>query len=222
MTNAVEVMGLSKSFGKETVLKNISISFETGKIHGIVGRNGSGKTVMMKCILGFLKPSAGSVQVFGKTIGKDVDFAPDTGMLIEAPGFIPTESGSNNLKWLLNLKHRKKADILSCMDMVGLDGKSKKTVGKYSLGMRQRLGIAQAIMEEPKLLVLDEPMNGLDNKGVEDMRSLFLALKQRGTTIILCSHNPLDISELCDTVCEMDSGMLKKKMLKKNFSGIDK
>ena len=217
MTNAVEVMGLSKSFGKETVLKNVNIAFETGKIHGIVGRNGSGKTVMMKCILGFLKPSAGSVRVFGKTIGKDVDFAPDTGMLIEAPGFIPTESGSNNLKWLLNLKHRKKVDVLSCMDMVGLDGKSKKPVGKYSLGMRQRLGIAQAIMEDPKLLVLDEPMNGLDNKGVEDMRSLFLALKQRGTTIILCSHNPLDISELCDTVCEMDSGMLKK-----TFSGIDK
>lgn len=209
MTNAVEIVGLSKSFGKETVLKNINVSFETGKIHGIVGRNGSGKTVLMKCILGFLKPNMGSVRVFGKIIGKDVDFAPDTGMLIEAPGFITTESGVNNLKWLLNLKHSKKVDVLSCMNRVGLVSESKKAVGKYSLGMRQRLGIAQAIMENPKLLILDEPMNGLDNQGVEDMRNLFISLKQQGTTIILCSHNPLDISELCNTVCEMDSGILK-------------
>lgn len=209
MNNAVEVEGLSKSFGKEDVLKNINVSFEAGKIHGIVGRNGSGKTVMMKCILGFLKPNAGSVRVFGKTVGKDVDFAPDTGMLIETPGFIPTESGLNNLKWLLNLKHRKKVDVLAYMKLVGLAGESKKAVGKYSLGMRQRLGIAQAIMENPKLLILDEPMNGLDNKGVEDMRKLLIGLKQQGTTIILCSHNPLDISTLCDTVCEMDNGILK-------------
>lgn len=209
MINAVEVTGLSKSFGKETVLKDINISFEAGKIHGIVGRNGSGKTVLMKCILGFLKPDSGKACVFGNVIGKDTDFAPDTGMMIETPGFIATESGANNLKWLLNLRKGKKIDVVSYMNMVGLDGKSKKPVGKYSLGMRQRLGIAQAIMENPKLLILDEPMNGLDNKGVDDMRSLFLKLKEQGVTIILCSHNPLDISQLCDTVCEIDAGVLK-------------
>ena len=162
----------------------------------------------MKCILGFLKPTSGSVRVFGKTIGKDVDFAPDTGMMIETPGFITTESGSNNLKWLLGLRGRKDVDVCSCMNLVGLDGKSKKHVGKYSLGMRQRLGIAQAIMENPRLLILDEPMNGLDNRGVEDMRRLFATLKEQRVTILLSSHNPLDISTLCDTVCEMDSGKI--------------
>ena len=207
MINAIEVKALSKSFGKENVLTDINVSFETGKIHGIIGRNGSGKTVFMKCILGFLKPTSGSVRVFGKTIGKDVDFAPDTGM-IETPGFITTESGSNNLKWLLGLRGRKDVDVCSCMNLVGLDGKSKKHVGKYSLGMRQRLGIAQAIMENPRLLILDEPMNGLDNRGVEDMRRLFATLKEQGVTILLSSHNPLDISTLCDTVCEMDSGKI--------------
>ena len=163
----------------------------------------------MKCILGFLKPDSGKACVFGNVIGKDTDFAPDTGMMIETPGFISTESGANNLKWLLNLRKGRKVDVVSYMNMVGLDGKSKKPVGKYSLGMRQRLGIAQAIMENPKLLILDEPMNGLDNKGVDDMRSLFLKLKEQGVTIILCSHNPLDISQLCDTVCEIDAGVLK-------------
>ena len=200
MINAIEVKALSKSFGKENVLTDINVSFETGKIHGIIGRNGSGKTVFMKCILGFLKPTSGSVRVFGKTIGKDVDFAPDTGMMIETPGFITTESGSNNLKWLLGLRGRKDVDVCSYMNLVGL--------GKYSLGMRQRLGIAQAIMENPRLLILDEPMNGLDNRGVEDMRRLFATLKEQGVTILLSSHNPLDISTLCDTVCEMDSGKI--------------
>ena len=154
MINAIEVKALSKSFGKENVLTDINVSFETGKIHGIIGRNGSGKTVFMKCILGFLKPTSGSVRVFGKTIGKDVDFAPDTGMMIETPGFITTESGSNNLKWLLGLRGRKDVDVCSCMNLVGLDGKSKKHVGKYSLGMRQRLGIAQAIMEKDRKSVV--------------------------------------------------------------------
>lgn len=210
MSNAVEVTNLSKSFGKEKVLKNITLSLESGKIHGIIGRNGSGKTVLMKCILGFLKPDEGSVTVFGKKIGKEAGFAPDTGMLIETPGFILTESGYKNLKWLFSGKQQRKPDLAALMQTVGLDASSKKPVGKYSLGMRQRLGIAQAIMESPRLLVLDEPMNGLDNKGVADMRNLFLALKEQGTTILFCSHNPLDISELCENVWEMDGGILKQ------------
>ena len=153
MSNAVEVWALSKSFGKEMVLKNITLSLESGKIHGIIGRNGSGKTVFMKCILGFLKPDTGTVSVFGKTVGKDVDFAPNTGMMIENPGFILSESGPNNLKWLFSGKKSQKPDIPALMQSVGLKANSKKPVGKYSLGMRQRLGIAQAIMERPKLLM---------------------------------------------------------------------
>jgi len=210
MNNAVEVFGLYKNFGKSVVLRDINACFECGKIHGIVGRNGSGKTVLMKCILGFMRPTEGSVLVFGKRIGRDTDFAPDTGMIVETPGFINTESGINNLKWLIGLQSGKEKDrVTEVMRMVGLDPSNRKPVGKYSLGMRQRLGIAQAIMERPRLLVLDEPMNGLDNKGVEDMRKLFLGLREEGVTILLASHNPLDISALCDTVSEMDAGILK-------------
>jgi len=210
MNNAVEVFGLYKNFGKSVVLRDINACFECGKIHGIVGRNGSGKTVLMKCILGFMRPTEGSVSVFGKRIGRDTDFAPDTGMIVETPGFINTESGINNLKWLIGLQSGKEKDrVTEVMRMVGLDPSNRKPVGKYSLGMRQRLGIAQAIMERPRLLVLDEPMNGLDNKGVEDMRKLFLGLREECVTILLASHNPLDISALCDTVSEMDAGILK-------------
>ena len=209
MSRAVEVVHLSKSFRQELVLRDITISFEAGKTYGIIGRNGSGKTVLMKCIVGFMRPTEGHISVWGKRIGKDCDFAPDTGMIIETPGFIENESGSNNLKWLRNGRSAKAISIPDVLTLVGLDPKSRKPVGKYSLGMRQRLGIAQAIMEKPKLLILDEPMNGLDNRGVEDMRKLFRLLKDTGTTIILSSHNPLDISELCDVTYEMDGGKIK-------------
>lgn len=173
-----------------------------GAIHGIVGRNGSGKTVLMKCILGFYEPAQGEIFVFGKKIGIDCDFAPDTGMIIESPGFIDTESGISNLRYLLKL-HSKTNICYSpeeAMTLVGLDPRNKKPVSKYSLGMRQRLGIAQAIMEKPSLLVLDEPMNGLDNRGVEDMRRLLNNMREQGATILLASHNPVDISMLCEYV----------------------
>ncbi len=204
----VEIKGLYKYFGNDRVLKNINRTFEKGKIYGIVGRNGSGKTVLMKCILGFYKPSRGTIKVFGKQIGKDTDFAQNTGMIIETPGFIGTETGYNNLKWLLGSKKSKQVDIKSIIKLVGLDPELKKPVNKYSLGMRQRLGIAQAIMENTKLLILDEPMNGLDNSGVRDIRNLLLSLKEQGKTIILASHNKEDISLLCDEVIELDHGKI--------------
>ena len=211
MNNVVEVRGVYKKFGQETVLEDVNLDLSEGAIHGIVGRNGSGKTVLMKCILGFLKPTRGEITVFGKQIGRDCDFAPHTGMIIETPGFMDTESGLANLRYLRRLTAQNDAAISpqEAMKVVGLDPGNKKPVGKYSLGMRQRLGLAQAIMEGPRLLVLDEPMNGLDHKGAADMRRLFSSWREQGTTILLSSHNPLDISELCDTVCEMDAGVLK-------------
>ena len=206
---AIRVRDVSKSFGDAEVLHAVSRDFAKGKIHGIVGNNGSGKTVLMKCICGFLRPDKGSILVRGKQVGRDMDFPDDMGIIIETPGFLPKMSGSKNLALLASLRRRiDREAIRQSIERVGLDPDSKKPVGKYSLGMRQRLGIAQAIMENPSLLILDEPLNGLDKTGAADMRALIKELRSQGKTVILASHNQTDIDELCDTVCEMDAGVL--------------
>lgn len=203
------VQQVSKSFGETEVLHEVSHDFESGRIHGIVGNNGSGKTVLMKCICGFLLPSKGRIFVHGKQVGRDVDFPPDTGIIIETPGFLPNLTGMKNLELLASLQRRVEREaIRQAMERVGLDPDMKKPVGKYSLGMRQRLGIAQAIMENPSLLILDEPLNGLDKVAVVQMRRLIREQREQGKTVILASHNQQDIAELCDTVCEMDAGVL--------------
>ena len=206
---AIRVEGVYKRFGTDTVLNNVSRSFERGRIHGIVGNNGSGKTVLMKCICGFLIPTEGEVIVNGKRVGKDVDFPPGLGLIIETPGFLPNMTGVKNLEILASLNKKiGLREIAAAIRRVGLDPLMNKPVGKYSLGMRQRLGIAQAIMENPSLLILDEPLNGLDKHGVMEMRQLIKGLKEQGKTILLASHNQGDIDELCDTVCEMDAGVM--------------
>ena len=211
METCIEVQNVVKRFRDQVVLKNVSISFEKGQIHGIVGRNGSGKTVLFKCICGLMHPEEGVILVNGKRVGRDVDMPEDIGAIIEAPGFLPNYSGSKNLRFLANIRRKiGKEEILNVLKTVGLDPESRKHVGKYSLGMRQRLGIAQAIMEDPEILILDEPMNGLDNAGVQDIRALLLELKAQGKTILLASHNHEDIAALCDTVHEMDGGVLLK------------
>ena len=205
----IEVNEVSKKYDDATVLDNVSLEIEKGKIYGLVGRNGSGKTVLMKCICGLIKPTSGEVKVAGKTVGKDVDIPEDIGVIIETPGFIPNYSGFKNLKLLASVRNKiSNEEIRKSMKIVGLEPKSRKHVGKYSLGMRQKLGIAQAIMEKPKILILDEPMNGLDNQGVADMRKLFLKLKEQGRTMLVASHNREDIDVLCDEVYEMDHGVL--------------
>ncbi|MBN1774992.1 MAG: ATP-binding cassette domain-containing protein [Clostridiales bacterium] len=209
MNIAISVQNVTKRFGEETVLTDVSREFEKGKIHGIVGNNGSGKTVLMKCICGFILPTKGMILVNGKQVGKDCDFPEDIGIIIETPGFLPEVSGMKNLQILASLKRKIGNDtIRQTIERVGLDPSMKKPVGKYSLGMRQRLGIAQAIMEDPSILILDEPLNGLDKGGAADMRELIKALRDQGKTIILASHNQADIDEFCDTVCEMDAGVL--------------
>ena len=210
METCIEVQNVVKRFRDQVVLKNVSISFEKGKIHGIVGRNGSGKTVLFKCICGLMHPEEGVILVNGKRVGRDVDMPEDIGAIIEAPGFLPNYSGYKNLRFLANIRRKiGKEEILNVLKTVGLDPESRKHVGKYSLGMRQRLGIAQAIMEDPEILILDEPMNGLDNAGVQDIRALLSELKAQGKTILLASHNHEDIAALCDTVHEMDGGVLE-------------
>lgn len=210
MEYIAEIKNVSKRFGNETVVREVSLSLEPGRIYGIAGRNGSGKTVLFKMLIGFLKPTTGRIFVNGKEIGRDRDFAEDVGIIIETPGFLGGFSGYKNLEYLAGIKKRiGKKEIRRSMEKVGLDPDSRKKVKKYSLGMRQRLGIAQAIMEEPKLLILDEPMNGLDRQGAEEIRGLFLKLKGEGVTILLASHHKEDMELLCDKVYEMEDGCLR-------------
>ena len=205
MKDGIIVEHVYKSFGKERVLEDVNLTIEKGKIFGVVGNNGSGKTVLMKCICGFLQADSGKITVNGKVIGKDCDFPESLGMIIETPGFLPNISGYKNLKILAGLKAAiGKKEILDSLERVGLDPHMKKHVAKYSLGMRQRLGIAQAIMEDPDVLILDEPFNGLDKNGVKHMRELLKELKNQGKSILLASHNAQDIEELCDDVHEME------------------
>lgn len=209
MCKIIQVNNVSLTIKKTEILKSVAIEFEKGKIHGLIGRNGSGKTMLMKCICGFVRPTSGEIIVNGKRVGKECDFPENIGIIIETPGFIPYYSGYKNLKLLADLNKKISGEqVKIAMEQVGLDPNLKRHVKKYSLGMRQRLGLAQAIMENPDILILDEPMNGLDKDGVADMRKYLLELKEQGKTILIASHSSEDIEILCDTVCEMDKGVL--------------
>ena len=200
---------VSLQIKKAKLLSDINLTLHSGKVYGLRGRNGSGKTVLMKCICGFMRPTEGSVSVNGKVIHRDMDFLPSAGIIIEEPGFFPNYSGFQNLKILAGIQNRITDDkIRQMMEMVGLDSAMKKPVGKYSLGMRQRLGIAQAMMEDPDILVLDEPTNGLDEDGVEWFRHFIMEQKEKGKLILLASHSREDIEMLSDEVYYMEKGIL--------------
>ncbi len=203
----IEVKNAVKEFRETRALSDVSLSFEQGQIHGIVGRNGSGKTVLLRCICGLMTLTSGEITLRGKPIKPWA--AQEMGVIIETPGFIANLSGMKNLLYLAGIRGvAGKKEVMDAMRLVGLDPQSKKKVGKYSLGMRQRLGIAQAIMERQDILLLDEPMNGLDNQGVAEMRDVFMRLKDEGKTILLASHSEEDIRFLCDTVVELDHGKI--------------
>ena len=208
MSEIVKVENVTKYFKQEKVLDDVNMNLETGHIYGIVGKNGAGKTVLFKIIAGFIKPSSGKVTVAGKIIGVDRDFPDSLGLIIETPGFLSQYNAYQNLLYLANINNKiSKEDIKEAIRMVGLDPGSNKKVGKFSLGMRQRLGIAQAIMENPNLIILDEPMNGLDKKGIEDVKELLLKLKGDGKTILMASHYAEDM-EICDEGFQMEDGKL--------------
>lgn len=214
MEYAIEVKNVTKKFSETVAVKDVTVSFEKGKIHGIIGRNGSGKTVLFKCICGLLPVTSGEITVLGRKMGDGKRVPESLGVIIETPGFLPNCSGYQNLRYLMELSGKAdKEKIRGAIKLVGLDPDSRKHVGKYSLGMRQRLGLAQAIMEDPELIILDEPMNGLDKNGVAEMRQLFLQLKEQGKTILIASHNPDDTRILCDTLHEMDAGVMTEREL---------
>jgi len=207
----VEISNLTKDIKGTKVLNNVSLSLESGKAYGIVGRNGSGKSMLFKAICGLINATEGEIKVFDKPI-KNGNFPDSTGIIIENPGFLPQYSAFKNLKILASINNTISDEkINETIALVGLDPNNKKPVRKYSLGMKQRLGIAQTLMEEPKLLVLDEPMNGLDSEGVKQIRELLLELKSKSVTILLASHNSEDINEICDYVYNMENGVLSKE-----------
>lgn len=211
----IEVKNVSLILNKYRILDDVSMHAESGEAVGLVGGNGSGKTMLMKCICGFNTMFTGEILVKEKRIGKDVEFAPDTGFIIETPGFIPYMTGYENLKMLAGInKKLRREEIEQFMELVGLDPGNKKGVKKYSLGMRQRLGLAQALMEDPDILILDEPFNGLDKEMAEKMRRLLAGQKEEGKTILLASHNEKDIEYICDRTYEIDAGRMTRHTVK--------
>ena len=206
------VENVCKWYGKKEVLHDISFSMKEGSVLGLVGRNGSGKTVLLKCISGFAIPTSGRICYRGKEIGKDIEMPDNMGILIESPGFLAQYDGLTNLRLFMGI--RRKPDnvyLEGLMRKVGLDPTNKTKAGRYSLGMKQRLGIAMALMDEPGLLLLDEPMNGLDTQGVKEMRKLLLSLKEENVTIILASHIAGDIQTLCDQVIRLEGGKITEQ-----------
>ncbi len=211
MENIITLENVSKKYKDRTILENFDFAFEKGKCYGIIGRNGSGKSVLLKLIAGFAYPDSGNITIRGKQLKKDIDFVDNAGVIINSPEFINSMSGLNNLLYLADIRKKiSKEKIIEVLRDLGLENAMKKRVSTYSLGMKQRLRLAQAIMEEPDLLILDEPMNALDDDGVSEIRDLLLSLKKEGKTIILTSHNSDDINILCDSVCSISKGKFEK------------
>ncbi len=208
---AVEICNMSKVIKGKTILSHINLSLESGIGCGLYGPNGSGKSMLLRAISGLIHPTEGSVKVFDKEIGKDVSFPESLGLIIESVGFWPYYTGFENLKTLASIKGiLSDADIKRSIKRVGLDPDDKRTYKKYSLGMKQRLGIAQAIMERPDLILLDEPTNALDEDGVELIQNVIREEINRGATVMIASHHKEDLSLLCSKFFKMNDGVLKE------------
>ncbi|HNY83968.1 MAG TPA: ABC transporter ATP-binding protein [Anaerolineaceae bacterium] len=205
----VEAKNVRKSFGGKLVLDGVDFDLPQGMIYAICGSNGSGKSVFLRNLIGLMLPDSGEIKVFGRRIGKEVEFAPDTGALIDQAGFLLNENALFNLMLLAKISGAASPQRVSeALRFVGLDPEDKMPVKAFSVGMRQRLGIAQAIMEDPKLLILDEPTAGLDFDGQREIYDYLIQLKQMGKTILFTSHNQNEIKLLCDRVYLMKSGKL--------------
>lgn len=215
----IRIENVTKIIHRQTVLKQITLHLNAGKIYGFRGRNGSGKTMLFRAIAGFIRPTEGKVIVNGQEIGKDSSFPKNVGLLIENPGFIPEYSGKRNLEILALIKNKiGESEISSVIRQVGLDPNDKRKYKKYSLGMKQRLGIAQAIMEDPELIILDEPTNALDEEGVNAINTMLLELKKREKTILVASHDRESLDQISDEIFEIDAGQIINHEV--NSSGI--
>ena len=197
------------SFGKKIALDGVNLELPRGKIYGVTGANGAGKSVLLRCLSGFIRPTRGSIRIFGKELGAEVEFAPDTGVLIDSPGFLRKKSAAENLTILAAVSGKVPAErIRETLRLVGLNSEDDRPVGCYSSGMLQRLYLAQALMEDPELLMLDEPTNMLDVNGQRQIYDLLVALNREGKTILLTSNYPDELKILCDKVFKLDGGRL--------------
>jgi len=207
----IVIKEFTKKLSNNLILDNINLELESGKIYGFIGKNGSGKTMLMRAICGLILATSGSVQIDGKILGKEISFPESVGVLIENPGFIPSYNGFRNLKVLAQIQKRiSDAEIEETIRNVGLDPNEKKSFRKYSLGMKQKLGIAAAIMEDPQLLILDEPFNGLDEETIDKIRKLILDRKNDKNLIILSCHDSEEIEKICDETIEIKLGKIIK------------
>ena len=206
----VEIKNYCKSIKSRPILNNVSYNFEYGKIYGIYGHNGSGKTMLLRAIAGLLVPDSGSVVIDGKVLHKDMSFPPSIGIVIENMNLLPQYNAFDNLKILGKIKKTATdEDITTALERVGL--KSDLKVKKFSLGMKQRLNIAQAVFEKQKIILLDEPTNALDNDGVQLIYKLLKEEKERGALVVITTHHKEDLDEVCDVVLEMTEGELHEK-----------
>ena len=202
----------TKKIKDNVILDDISYTFEKGKIYGLYGRNGSGKTMLLRAISGLIKPTSGSVVVNGKIIGKDVDFSENTGIIIETLSLFPEYSAMDNLKMLAKIQNKAtEEDIINTIQKVGLDPKNKRKIKTYSLGMKQKLNIAQAIFEDQELLLLDEPTNALDAQSVKNIYELFRELRNQEKTLIIASHVKEDLIKVCDQILYIENGKIQKE-----------
>lgn len=208
----IEVKDVTKKLDKELVLNDVSLSLDSGKIYGLVGRNGSGKSMLLKTICGFVKPDKGYVKVGGEDIYKNNTFPKKTAALIERPNYLPDLTGYENLKMLASInKVINDKEILNTLEKVNLLEEKDKKFKKYSLGMKQKLGIAQVLMENPDIMIFDEPFNGLEEESVKKIRKLLLDEKKKGKLIIIATHIKEDINELCDIIYRVDNGNIINK-----------
>lgn len=207
----LEIKNLSKTLKGRKILDDISLKFDRGKIYGIKGRNASGKTMLFRAISGLMLPSEGTITINGQQLGKDISFPPSMGLILEYPGFLPYYTGYRNLEILAKIKNEiGKEEIKRSLEDVGLDPADKRTFKKYSLGMKQRLGIAQALMENPDLIILDEPYNALDLESVQKFKELLISLKEQNKLILVTSHDKEELEFLADEIITIDQGKIIK------------
>lgn len=207
----IETKQLTKTYGNQIAVNRVNLHVKGGRIYGLLGRNGAGKTTIMKMLLGLVPATSGEVEIFGKNIkGNEKKLCPRIGAIIETPGFYPNLTGTENLEIFARLRGTAAPNaVQNALEVVGLPYRDKKLFGKYSLGMKQRLGIANAILHDPELLILDEPTNGLDPIGIAEVRSFIRQLSaQRGKTILISSHILSEIELLADDIGILDHGML--------------